>query len=293
MQAQLEEYLKKIGIDESHYSAYNDASISSVSFEKNSQKLLIVIDLPYLFDVSIYHELVEKKNKIGNTSISFKLSNKPNDALITEYFKYFIDVCYKGVIKDMLKSLFVELYSDKLMIQVTSSLMEETLDSLKDVLEKCFKIIGLPYPIEVVCNSQNEVENIEKILEEENKKVQTNFLSSTSFENNTEIKKGTNTDFYKKEYKFIPIDEITNDDTRVDTQGRVFEAETITGRNGFKRFSFYVTNDKGSILVKTRESKTISIDTLNTIEEGDYIKLRGQMIYDSYIKFYLYILSNY
>jgi len=287
MQNQLHEYLKRINLNEDYIQVFESAEITNVILDKETKKLLIDITIDNLFDPHIYKELTEKKNALGNTSITFKLTNKPNDALITEYYKYFIDVCYKGVITDVLKSLFVELYNDRLTISVTSSLIQETLDALKGVLEKSFSKIGLPYPIDVVYNSTEELDNMKKIIEEENKTVKENLISSQpSFA--SEAKYEPNRDFYKKEFVKVPLDEITNDSTRVETEGRVFSLEVKTTKNGFKIFTFYVTNDKSSLVVKARETKSISLELLNTIEEGDYLRLKGGIIYDTYLKDYVF-----
>ena len=83
----------------------------------------------------------------------------------------------------------------------------------------------------------------------------------------------------------IEIDEITQDSGRVTIQGSIFNVEAKTLNNGKTIITFNVTDFTNSMTVKLFVKEDTKPDKLLlSIAEGKYIKLKGDVQYDTYAK---------
>lgn len=83
----------------------------------------------------------------------------------------------------------------------------------------------------------------------------------------------------------IDINEITQDSGRVTIQGSIFSVESKTLNNGKTIITFHITDYTNSITVKLFVKEDINPEKLlEGIAEGKYIKLKGDVQYDTYAK---------
>lgn len=83
----------------------------------------------------------------------------------------------------------------------------------------------------------------------------------------------------------VEIDEITQDSGRVTIQGSIFNVESKTLNNGKTIITFNITDFTNSMTVKLFVKEDTSPDKLLlNIAEGKYVKLKGDVQYDTYAK---------
>ncbi|MDF2591947.1 MAG: polymerase alpha subunit, partial [Clostridia bacterium] len=83
----------------------------------------------------------------------------------------------------------------------------------------------------------------------------------------------------------VEIDEITQDSGRVTIQGSIFNVESKTLNNGKTIITFNITDFTNSMTVKLFVKEDTSPDKLLLgIAEGKYVKLKGDVQYDTYAK---------
>lgn len=83
----------------------------------------------------------------------------------------------------------------------------------------------------------------------------------------------------------VDIDEITQDIGRVTIQGSIFNVESKTLNNGKTIITFNITDYTNSITAKLFIKEDVSPDKLlENISEGRYVKLKGDVQYDTYAK---------
>ena len=83
----------------------------------------------------------------------------------------------------------------------------------------------------------------------------------------------------------IDIDEITQDSGRVTIQGSIFNVESKTLNNGKTIITFNITDYTSSMTVKLFVKEDMSPDKLlEGIADGKYVKLKGDVQYDTYAK---------
>lgn len=83
----------------------------------------------------------------------------------------------------------------------------------------------------------------------------------------------------------IEIDEITQDSGRVTIQGSIFNVESKTLNNGKTIITFNITDFTNSMTVKLFVKEDASPDKLLLgIADGKYVKLKGDVQYDTYAK---------
>lgn len=83
----------------------------------------------------------------------------------------------------------------------------------------------------------------------------------------------------------IDIDEITQDSGRVTVQGSIFNVESKTLNNGKTIITFNITDFTNSMTVKLFVKEDTNPDKLlEGIAEGKYVKLKGDVQYDTYAK---------
>ncbi len=83
----------------------------------------------------------------------------------------------------------------------------------------------------------------------------------------------------------VDIDEITQDTGRVTIQGSIFSVESKTLNNGKTIITFNITDYTNSITVKLFIKEDVSpAKLLESIAEGKFVRLKGDVQYDTYAK---------
>ncbi len=83
----------------------------------------------------------------------------------------------------------------------------------------------------------------------------------------------------------VDIDEITQDTGRVTIQGSIFSVESKTLNNGKTIITFNITDYTNSITVKLFIKEDVSpAKLLENIAEGKFVRLKGDVQYDTYAK---------
>jgi len=282
MQKELQETLKVINFDYKYHSLLEDAQITSADFDLKDGITDIHVKIKTILDVRIYELLVKAAEESGyNFRFVFKLDTPANDIAVNTYYSYFMNKKYSKMnFADNLKRLTIELRNGRMVFAVSSETLKMSLESIRRQLQADFKAVGITYPIEIEINKIDDIE-VQKLIEEDERKVS----AAGSFERvlGTEESKPDPV-FIKKGYEKLNICDITNEDNKVETMGRIFAIDTFKTRRGDMIYTFFITDEKDSIMFKLKESAKISKDFIKSLHVNDYVSIKGGMKYDDYAR---------
>ncbi|WP_329610069.1 PolC-type DNA polymerase III [Microaerobacter geothermalis] len=80
----------------------------------------------------------------------------------------------------------------------------------------------------------------------------------------------------------VPLKSIIGEDRRVTIQGVIFESELRELKSGRYLLNLYITDYTDSILVKIFSKDSEDIPSLKSVKNGDWIKVRGNIQYDTF-----------
>ena len=207
---------------------------------------------------------------------------------IAHYFTYF---CKKYAAKypqlSTVEPTHISLNRDLLKVELVNDIQLNSLEPLRPVLNQFFKTLGIDLYIDFIVNKENE--EYQKILDE----MEQDHLKEVKYVASNNVVSAP----VKKDTKFVPynskkfndvislrLNEISGDLPNVSIQGYVFKTELTKIRSGKHIQSFWLTDYTDSIICKRFENARIDLDTLNEVKKGVWVKVQGEVKYDSFAR---------
>lgn len=279
MQAQLEKYLKGIGLGEEYFTPFEKVSVKQAKFIEDT--LYLSLESDYILDVRVYKEFKKHVDdfKTFKTKYDFTIKNAPRAIEIDMYYQMILDQYYTSVnFFDNFKQLKANFDGNSISFTVNASTLSNGLETIKVGLEEHLSEAGIKYPVKIILKEANE-EDVKLIIDEELNKIKEE--ANTDKIIKVEAPK-ENKDFYKRGYEKIELCQLTNDDNQVEFTARIFAIDDIVTKKNKLIRNVFVTDDSDSVKLKLMESAKISLDFLKSFKVGDYVNVKGGMIYDSF-----------
>ena len=161
--------IDKIGIDEEHYTYFNDAKITKIKVNSKTNSWNIFIDKDELLPIDIYEELESKKMNIDpnvkKIEIIFNIKNINLNTLLS-YYKYLLVLLKKDLKVLEIYEDCLRVEDDKLVLITTTEVEKERLEKVLNKITKFYKKLSYETPIEIVLRHEDNV--LEEIQEELN-----------------------------------------------------------------------------------------------------------------------------
>lgn len=246
------------------------------------------IALSSLLDYQEYTELMKHRHNFPyETHFNFVIDHhiyKEQDIIL--YFHYFCEV--NKLKYPQLSNIDVHqinLQRDVLRIPLVNSIQLTSMSIVKTNLNNFFKHLGVELLIDFYVNKENE--DYLKIL---------NQMENDSIRD-VELKTASKTEPAKKENKYVPfnskkfndviplkMNEISGDLPNVSVQGYVYKIEMTKIRSGKHIQSFWITDYTDSILCKRFENARNTLEIMNEVKKGCWIKVQGEVKYDNFAR---------
>ncbi len=284
MQKELVSFLDLIKLDKTLRTPFEEAIITRAEYDPAKRKFEVVITLDYILDCRIYKVFISNLvNFPAPVNVTFSLRNFADSIAVNTYYGMFINEQYKdGPFFDNLKKLKIDLVNEKMVFTINSQMLKDCLESVKDRLIDDFAKIGINYPLDIVLVVPKD-DVFQTLVEQEVSRIEQQGTMST-----IRVVEETkpNTEYIKRGYEKIQLNQLTNEDNMVEFLGRIFDIEVkeLTRSNNRKIFSLFITDDTDSVMIKARETKKMSLKFLESLKVGMYINVKGGMIYDSFAR---------
>ncbi len=253
-----------------------NGTIDKVIIENDEFHFMITLD--HLLPYTEYQQLISHLSNFPYPlDFSFHLEKGVYlEDEVKKYLQYFITLKkqdYPEIISISLDKVHLE--ASALSIEVLNTLQYTTLDKLKPVLDDFFHSLGIELNIEFTIMEAKKEEIIEEAVKtmeyvKPPVKKETNYHSYRSSRYNDTIS--------------LRIEEINQDFPQASIQGYVFKIEMQEFKNGKCLQNLYVTDYTDSIMVKRFENKRITKDVLNQVKKGSWVKVTGEIKFDTYAK---------
>ncbi len=275
MQVELEKFLKEINASERVFGALNNASLTSVSLSKDNEYNLS-ITLPNLLDVSVYEEFENSlKNFKYPCIVNCKLEdlNSVNELSINAYYLYFINkYLNNSSFYRALSRLKLRLEDNKLIMEISSSILKDSLKQYKDVLQSAFNRAGLTYSLEIEFKEVSQ-EEIAELMKQDEEEILRSIEERKEYLKTHPIEEQDDKTYHR--LKEVAISDKLVKNSNIVFNGRIFNVELKEIKDKPTVYSIYVTDDKDSLIVKARESKTFSKEFLDSLVEDQYVRVYG------------------
>lgn len=242
------------------------------------------ISLSSLLDYNEFVELMKSKQHFPyECTFIFSLDHhiyKESDLLA--YFQYFVEK-YKKEFPQIssIATNHVHLDRDLLKVEVMNELQLTQMSLIKAHLLEFYRQLGINVDIQFYINQENE--EYRKLLQE----MEQDYNKDVDVEQkqiNVESKPVNH--FHRKYNDVISMQlcEINGDLPSVSIQGFVYKVEMTKIRSGRHIQAFYVTDYTDSILCKRFESSRLTLEELEEVKKGCWIKVQGEVKYDNFAK---------
>lgn len=292
----------------------NDPKIYKVEINKRNMELFLYISADNLIDDSLQNRICEDiKRRFPDFKVKIKIHYEINGT-VEDKLKFYESKII-GIIKSeiqssnsWIKELKWELNIDSLIIfppnNVAYHLMNEN-GLLKKIKENILNELNLDLKVELSDKNFQVEEDFLLKKELEEKEIAANTLIVANKKENVKKNKEDNNDKdlssnSDKKYvygKLIDDEPMKIKDINIDTGsctilGEVFELETNELKNNKILVTFYVTDFTDSITVKAFLSQDKSSEFLENINNGAYVKIHGDIVFDNYSKSLVLMLKH-
>ena len=282
--------LDKIGIDEDHYTYFNDAQITKIKVNSKSNSWNIFIDKEELLPIDIYEELESKKMSIDpnvkKIEIIYNIKNINLNTYLS-YYKYLL-----SLLKSDLKVLEIyedclKIEEDKLLLVVSNEAEKEKLEKVLNKINKFYKKLSYDNNIDIIIRHEDniineireELNNIEIPKEVKKKEEKTTTNRREGKDENTIIGRNIKEDP-------ISIKSLIGEDNSVVVIGQVFGTDFFeSAKTDFKIITLKITDYTDSIYCKVFERDNDEYKRLcKEFKEGNWYKIRGYTKNDQFAK---------
>ncbi len=286
--------LDKIGIDENHYTYFNDAKITKIKVNSKSNSWNIFIDKDELLPIDIYEELEEKKfnldSNVKKIEIVFNIKNINLNTYLS-YYKYLLNILKKDLKVLEIYEDCLRIEEDKLLLVVTTEVEKERLEKVLNKINKFYKKLSYDNSIDIVLRHENNV--IDEIREE------LNHIEIPKIEKKKTKESSTDKKTYRREPKDensvlgrgikeepIKIKTLIGEDNNVVVEGQIFGVDLFeSAKTDFKIITLKITDNSDSIYCKVFVREDEEYQRLaKEFKVGNWYKFRGYTKNDQFAR---------
>ncbi|HET7522003.1 MAG TPA: PolC-type DNA polymerase III [Bacillales bacterium] len=287
-------------------SHFEQASLDKLVVDKTNRNwhFYFRVAKPLPFDV--YHWLKTRLQETftGIAPVSFTLSAEDADVSeseIRQYWRLCMDEL-EGVSDSLfalLKSQEPKIGGRKLVLTARNDAEAAALKrKLEQPIADRFRSFGLPaFTLEV--GVEQSPQDYERFLEqrqhEDRTKMAQAVIQKEKAQKKAESKPGPNGTLivgYAVKDEPVQIETITEEERRITIQGYVFEADTRELRSGRVLLTVKITDYSDSLQVKMFSRKDEDIPKLQAVKKGMWLKARGSIQHDTYVRDLVMVASD-
>lgn len=290
-------------------SAMEDILIRGIKYYKKRKKMTIHLEsIEVVKQQELEHFIQQLKKdmktiKDAEIHIDYHYKYLNLEELITKNWENIIYILSKDVpaITAVAEDLKWEISDKKLSITIEEPFLSQKAKdrNVEKKIEKYFKNNfkeGLK--CNIICNKDFsfDLSTYEEQKEKENTilldKMKRDVIELESKQQKADsASKGTSTNAYSpilygKNFSgmAIPLKDISSDLESIIIEGEVFSLETRTLNSGKTLLILQITDYTNSITVKVFEGRNQSVDMREIVSTGQYVKIRGDIVYDKYLR---------
>ncbi|MFC0558569.1 PolC-type DNA polymerase III [Halalkalibacter alkalisediminis] len=276
---------------------FQEAKIRKLVISKEKRAWHFHIELPVVVPATVYELFSERLRvtfeHIASASFSFHYENVSlNEAGWIEYWPLIISRLsnISTGIRELLSKQSPSFDGKRLVIQVRNETEAVALKrKLSEPFQETLSTLSLPIvkmDTDIRESKQEFDKFVEKRNEEDHSKVVEAILEKKKAENQAEKELSGKPLVigYPIKDDPMPLEAIVDEERRVTVQGLVFNAETRELRSGRTLLTFKITDYTDSILVKMFSRDKEDIPLLQAIKKGMWVKVRGGIQNDTFVR---------
>ncbi|MDR3215617.1 MAG: PolC-type DNA polymerase III, partial [Bacilli bacterium] len=290
MEHDLEKLLSEIHFNKDYHHYFNSVIISNVDYITTKEMLVINIVLDKALPLDIYLEL-EKclHNFVYNIKFIYQIKqNVYLDGIIYDYYNYF----YYKYHETKNKHFNLKYQDEELKVTYLNHSLKMSSQIYEKKLEHRMHLCGFNLDYNYDVDKDLVLENkVEVLMSETSKEIifnsnlsNNNSNNSNNYQNNKRVRFNNSKNDLSK-YEIVPISKLYQEYEEVCIEGYVFDIELriYTNKDNQKRHiqTIYITDFEDSITMVRFENKVLTLEKLNTVEKGMWIKALGKVEYDN------------
>lgn len=283
MQQELLNFLTVIRLDKLSLHEFDEVEILKVEVD-NTQTFNIYLKSNNILDISTYNRLIKASlNFQYKVKFHIQVVYKVTPLAVTAYYYNILENEYrKKDIYDDLKRLRLNLEGDKILIDIDEEDVYEKVIKVQNDLQKSFNDVGISYPLIIKKAKSSEELLHEQIIQESHETNELNAIEEKQEKVEEEEMPSVSPllDLHQ-EQKYaemtVQVYEIDSRDLKDQTSGSK------------KEYTFICGDDYDSIILKVRDTEQVTRLFLDSVKEGDYVKVTGYTRFDRRENEYVFI----
>lgn len=248
-------------------------------FHTKRRELILFISLSKPLPFDIYERVIDQLRLALHAGICLKLKTEEKTIAIDEFSRYVNYFVQKE--KKLQCFRFVHPTKGEQSIEFTTadeakaSAMKRAIKSLENELKR----VGIEEEMIVVCREDDQP--IEKVSFELPKTEQKIERASNAYAR-----------YKKEEPALVKIADLQVGLDQVSIEGHIFEIDNRMTKSGKTLQMLYISDYEEAIVAKRFEGRRHSLEDLEAVKKGMFVRLSGEVVYDSYSKSNSFIISK-
>ncbi|MDH6603201.1 DNA polymerase-3 subunit alpha (Gram-positive type) [Bacilli bacterium PM5-9] len=301
MEQNLKKFLKEIKINEEYFSYFEETQLVKAEYIESAQLILAYLDFVNVLPLDVYKLLEEKTFEHDhNMKIIYEVKQAVYlDEYVYDYYNYFIENKLLDDSNSYLKKINLEYKNRNLIVKFANEGLKLMFVPYQNKLENMMQLAGFNIEYSYEIDENNELDNKidEMIKHEENivsKKVNESKPITSPI---TQSQKQTRITYKKSikdlsNYETMSIIDLYDDYIDVCVEGFIFDVKTIKTKNGRHIQTIKLSDFSDSIMLKRFEGNGLTIDDLNEIKSGMWIRALGDVRYDNFANEHVLFLKS-
>ena len=305
--------LQKI-IDANNIKYFDGCVLKKTKVYLKERRWEIVLEAPNYIDASIIAKvedsLKEKLGCIEDIRIVIEYSTS-KEWFYRNFNKVWEDINNRAQREGLswsrwLSKCRLEIEDENILLHINNPMIAELFNAKKvsKYIEECIKKwYRLNCKVHLVMDEEElEIyqQDYNEKKEQENISIIEKVINSVEAQQSTNKTKNNNGLSQKQDLVFgrafkgepIPIDQLREDSGRVIVKGKIFDVDIRETRNGKIIYSMDITDYSSSITIKTFCEKEQADKIKSQLAKGDWVLLRGECLYDKYLKDVVIIFND-
>ncbi len=242
-------------------------------FHKQTSNLEMNLHLSKVLPYNLYDTFIKRMQLA--TKAKIKLTIECDDPQVTlmqlsDYIQHFVGIDHRlQVFKEMLPTL----EEKRILYHVADKKLMEDAIVNKYILEDSLKQCGIK--LEILIKAIQPSQEVLSVKVKTENKIKEVFEDKKDYQ---QFKRS------KKEYTSMKLIQVSESMMQIEVCGVIFDQELREMRNGKLMQTLYLADDEDAILLKRFERGALSAEKLKEIKVGDYVRVCGNVDYDSYIR---------
>lgn len=273
MDNNLKGIIEKLDLSQLEASSFKDAELVGTPIYVESTKTLkLEIKLAKMLEFRVYDVFMTKMKRFAHCHIDLKLICDDRHYQLAEVNKYVREIASKESKFSIFLNCFPQLDESTLCYRYSSKAERGEAEDLKEELQQRLACFGIDADVEIAVLE----------LKEEERKIQ---LETPKVQETPKPLVAGNRGYKRvkvENYPLYRIKDLEEGVSEVKIQGRVFEIEERTTRNGKLAQTISFCDDEEAIVIKRFENARLSVDEMHTVNKGDWLAIYGRVEYDSF-----------